>query len=166
MNQRRFAVFMVLLLCLLPITASANSSWQWISETRPLDVLPVVAIITIAVEVVALWLLLGKTHLIKITVIVTIANLLSFAAPYLDVYFEIFEIRLYPFWQTLEHSPYYTVCIIYLVMTLAVELPVTYFAIRKYVKSNWRFLLTAVGANIVTTIITAAAERIFCYGRW
>lgn len=87
MNRRKIAAC-TLLLCLLPLTASANSSWRWISDTRPYDVLPFVALITIAIETVALWLMLNKQRLVKIAIVVVLANLLSFAAPYLFDYWD------------------------------------------------------------------------------
>lgn len=165
MNRRKIAAC-AMLLCLLPLTASANSSWWWISETRPYDVLPFVALITIAIETAALWWTLGKQHLTKIAVVVVIANLLSFAAPYLDIYFGIFEVHLYPFWQTLERFPSYTVRGVYLTATLIIELPVVFFSLRKHAERKGSLLLTAACANLVTTLLTAAAERLFCYGQW
>lgn len=165
MNRRKIAAC-ALLLCLLPLTSSANSSWRWISETRPYDVLPFVALITIAIETAALWWTLGKRYLTKIAVVVVIANLLSFAAPYLDIYFGIFEVRLYPFWQTLERFPSYTVRGVYLTATLIIELPVVFVSLRKHAERKGSLLLTAACANLVTTLLTAAAERLFCYGQW
>ena len=39
---------------LFNLTAFANSSWVWISETRPYDVLPWVAIGTLIIETISL----------------------------------------------------------------------------------------------------------------
>ena len=39
---------------LFDLTAFANSSWVWISETRPYDVLPWVAIGTLIIETISL----------------------------------------------------------------------------------------------------------------
>ena len=166
MNRRMTALAVLMIICLLPITASANSSWIWLSEARPYDVLPFVAVITIAVETAALWYVLGKTHLVKIAVVVVIANLLSFVAPYLFLYDETIRMPLKPFPELMEYGHYFTVGAIFLIMTLVVEIPVVFLTLRKYAKGKWRFLLTVAGANVVTTIITAAAERIFCYGHW
>jgi len=49
-------------------------------------------------------------------------------------------------------------------MTLMIETPMVFFTLRKNAGNKWQFLLTAVGANVITTLITAAAERIFCFG--
>ena len=164
--KRRMTALVVLMICMLPITASANSSWIWLSEARPYDVLPFVAVITIAIETAALWLGMGKKHLLKIAVVVVVANLISFAAPYLFLYDETIRMPLKPFPELMEYGHYFTVGAIYLIMTLIVELPVVFLTLRKHAKGKWLFLLNVAGANVVTTIITAAAERIFCYGQW
>ena len=165
MNQRKI-VASTLLLCLLPLSASANSSWLWLSEARPYDVLPFVAVITITIETAALWYVLGKKHLVKIAFVVFFANLLSFAAPYWFMYDETLRMPLKPFPELMEYGHYFTVGTAFLLMTLLVELPVVFLTLRKHTETKGRFLLTAVGANVVTTFITAAAERIFCYGQW
>lgn len=166
MKRRLIALCAVLLMCLLPVIASANSSWIWISEARPYDVLPFVALITIAIETAAIWYVLGKQHLLKISVVVMIANLLSFAAPYWLIYAENLRVPLKPFPELMERGHYYTVGVIFLLMTLLGELPVVFLALRKHAKKKGRFFLRVVGANVLTTLITAAAERIFCYGHW
>ena len=155
------------MLCLVfPASALANSSWIWLSETRPYDVLPIVAFITILVESIALWQILGQAHLLRISMVVLAANLLSFAAPYLTLYWEIFSVRLYPFWQTLERGPYYTIGWVYLIVTLAIELPVAFLTLRKQITRPKSFWITTITANVATTLITAAAERLCCYGHW
>ena len=166
MKRRLITLCAVILMCLLPVTASANSSWIWLSEARPYDVLPFVAVITIVIETAAIWYVLGKQHLLKITIVVVIANLLSFAAPYWLIYAENLRVPLKPFPKLMERGHYYTVGAIFLLMTLLVELPVVFFALRKHTGKKGRFFLSVVGANVVTTLITAAAERIFCYGHW
>ena len=166
MNRRVNAVCMAMLMCILPVTASANSSWIWLSEARPYDVLPFVAVITIVIEAAAIWYVLGKQHLLKIAIVVVIANLLSFAAPYWLIYAENLRVPLKPFPELMERSHYYTVGAIFLLMTLLVELPVVFFTLRNHAGKKGRFFLSVVGANVVTTLITAAAERVFCYGHW
>ena len=74
-----FAVFSA---GLLSFTASANSSWVWISETRPFDLLPAVIVLTLAIEIAAVLLALKKKNFWKVLFFVALGNLLSFAAPY------------------------------------------------------------------------------------
>lgn len=164
MSRWKQTAALVLVCMLIPLTASANSSWRWLSETRPYDVLPFVAVITIAVEAAALWFVLGKKHLAKIAVVVVIANLLSFAAPYLIDYLD--EMRIWSMQELLDKFPSYTVRAAYLWVTLLVELPFVFLTLHKHASNKRRFLMFAVGANVATTIITAMAERIFCYGKW
>lgn len=156
----------VLMICLLPMTASANSSWIWLSEARPYDVLPFVAVITIAIETAALWLGMGKKHLLKIAVVVVVANLLSFAAPYVWIYIEMHVEAIKSFSWLMKSGYYYTIGSVYLFMTLMIEVPVVFLSMRKQAGNKWQLLLIAIGANTLTTLITAAAERIFCYGQW
>lgn len=166
MKRRMTALCLAIWVYLLPVTASANSSWMWLSEARPYDVLPFVALITIVIEAAAIWYVLGKQHLLKIANVVVIANLLSFAAPYWFIYDETLHMPLKPFPELMEYGHYYTVGAIFLLMTLLVELPVVFFTLRKLAGRKGRFFLSVVGANVVTTLITAVAERIFCYGQW
>lgn len=166
MSRCKRSVMLCLVFVLVPLTASANSSWRWLSEARPYDVLPFVAVITIAIETAALWLVLGKKHLVKSAVVLVIANLLSFVAPYVWIYIEMHVEALKTFSWLMESGHYYTVGGVYLFMTLMIEVPVVFLTLRKHTDNKWRFMLTAVGANVITTLITAAAERIFCYGQW
>lgn len=163
MNRRKIAAC-ALLLCLLPLSASANSSWRWISDTRPYDVLPFVALITIAIETVALWLMLNKQRLVKIAIVVVLANLLSFAAPYLFDYWD--AMWLWSMHELVDKFPSYTIRSAYFWMTLLVELPVVYFTLRKHARKKSNLLLSILAANTITTLLTAAAERLFCYGQW
>ena len=72
-----------LLVFAFSFTAFANSSWAWISETRPYDVLPFVAIATLAIETAALNLILKIGNWHKVFSGVLIGNLISFAVPYI-----------------------------------------------------------------------------------
>lgn len=113
-----------------PIITYADSSWVWISETRPYDVLPWTAILTIAIETLSINYF-SKVHMLpKTFCIVTLANLLSFAAPYLINLF-LYDSSGFAFSKYLEHWPSYTVGLAYGFMTVAIELPVVYGALRK-----------------------------------
>lgn len=151
------------LLCFIPTVAYANSSWYWVSETRPYDVLPVVIALTLIIETVSVVAFAGaKNHKLKVFIVVLIGNLLSFGAPYLLAATDI----LYTFNQMLEHTPLYNVGIAYLVVTLVIEMPIVYNTLKKDVKSRKKLLFTILFSNVITTLITYIAERIFCYGKW
>ena len=157
---------MLLGVFLFPTVASANSSWHWISETRPYDVLPVVVVLTLLLETLAINWIPRIRKAPKVFCWVLVGNLLSFAMPYL-VWFILCSVdNLYPFREFVENMPVYTVGVSYLVMTLAVELPLVYFSLRKDAGNKRKLLLAIVGANVVTTVLTAVAERVFCAGTW
>ena len=76
-------LFLLISVVLFDTTVFANSSWQWISETRPFDLLPIVAVATIFIETAAInWG--GNVHrLYKVFGMNILANMVSFLVPYL-----------------------------------------------------------------------------------
>lgn len=162
-KQRIFRLGGCAAVCLLlGARVYANSSWVWISETRPFDVLPWVAAATILIEAAAVRWIAKVPRWRKILPSVILANLLSFAAPYVLTLFN----PVHTFSQAIEHEPLYTVGAAYLVLTLAIELPACYHMIGTEPSNRKRLLWTLTGANAVTTVMTAAVERLLCHGRW
>ncbi len=146
----------------LPLTAYANSSWYWISKSRPLDILPIVAAATIIIEVIAVNKF-GKVHkAAKTAFAVIIANLLSFSVPYILRCFD----ELYSFDQMINNTPSYTVTISFLIMTLIVEIPFVFFVLKKDSEDKKYLLLSIAVSNVITTVLTAVVERIICRGTW
>jgi len=165
MNKYRrlsYAIMTVMVVIILPITAYADSSWRWISETRPYDVLPYVAIGTILIETFAISIIPKTGKLLKVFCVVTLANLLSFAAPYI-LYL---GSPIYNFSQMLNHLPSFTVGITYLTITIAVELPVVYLFLKKDAEKKSTLLWTIIASNTTTTILVAIVERTLCRGTW
>ncbi len=168
-------VFTALMILSVPITVYANSSWRWISETRPLDMLPIVVVITLVIEIISIDFI-PKVRNIKLVIpVVFIANILSFLVPYAwegiddkNVYsavnsgFDLFTAVDY----TSSRCPVYTVSAVYLFITLIVETPAVYLLLRNSVKSRRLLLGVIIGANTVTTLITILIENVFCYGQW
>lgn len=150
---------------LLSPTALANSSWVWISETRPFDILPWVVVITLMVETIAINFVPKIYKLPKVFCMVTLANFLSFLTPYLLSYV-LYQGQGLGFNKYLNHWPSYIVGILYCGMTILVELPVLYSLLKKDVADTKRLLLTILAVNIVTTLIVACFERVFCTGHW
>jgi hypothetical protein len=157
-------IFAFALLQLFAFPAFANSSWVWISETRPYDVLPWVVIGTLAIETVSLFLFAKLKKGWKPFIMVTIANAVSFAMPYLLPF--ILSDSIFPFEYYLEHSPSYTVGLLFCLITVFVELPIVYFTLNNDAPSNKRLFFTIVLSNVVTTALVAITERIFCVGMW
>ena len=146
--------------CALSLTASANSSWHWISSTRPYDLLPIVIAVTLTLETLALTRFAKVQPFSKVFCMVLLANSVSFAVPYIG------DHTPYTFSQALEHVPMYTVGVAYLIVTLLAEMPVVYLTLRKHTDKPKRLLWVTLGANAVTTALTALAERLLCRGTW
>ena len=151
-------------------TALANSSWRWLTTTRPWDLLPFVIAVTLLVEVLAIWLELGRKHLVKAAVSVTVANLLSFAAPYVcewvTMRFEGATGGGYSFLEHLDRWPIFTVGVVYLMITLVVEVPVVFRVLRADTNRKKHLLLTIILANAATTAFTAFVEHVATRGTW
>ena len=160
----RFTIALLLLLC-FSFTAFANSSWVWISETRPYDILPFVAVATLIIETAAInfFLEIGNWH--KVFFGVLTGNLISFAVPYIG-YSNTTPYYDMPLSYILERGPFYTVGAAFLILTVAVELPFMYLWLKKDIKNKKLFIIVTVLANAATTAVVAAAERLFCEGHW
>jgi len=64
-----------------------------------------------------------------------------------------------------EHS-IYIIRLIYLVLTLCIEVPLVYFLLNNRSKNKKILLLIIIAVNVITTIIVAVLERRLCQGRW
>ena len=168
MKQYRLSAAFIICFLLLPfccLTASANSSWVWISETRPYDVLLWVAIGTLLIETISIILFAKINSGFKVFTFVTIANLISFAAPYVCSLVSYTQLGM-SFLKYLNHWPSYTVGVSFCLVTLLIEFPIVYLALRRKEISNKRLVITIVVSNILTTILVAIVERTLCQGRW
>ena len=65
MKRTNLLVLLSLTVAAVPTVVFANSSWYWISEQRPWDILPWVAMATIFIEVLAIWLIPATGHFLK-----------------------------------------------------------------------------------------------------
>ena len=140
----------------------ADSSWVWISETRPYDVLPYVVVLTLVIEIGMINYIAKVNKLGKSSLVVTIANLVSFLFPYwLIVYTD--GVHTYP--DTL--NDYHSVVIgPYLILTLMFELPIVMTFLGHDVKDKKKLFLVTLGANVLTTLMVYVIENIFCEGHW
>lgn len=147
------------------LTAFANSSWVWITKSRPYDVLPFVIVFTLVAETYAIAYFCKIESKSKVFVPVFIGNILSYAMPYIfysnSLYGEFYGLK-----HAVDHSPYYTVGIHFLVMTIVAELPVVYFSLHKKAADKKLLAITIVAINIITTLAVALTERLICRGQW
>ena len=143
-------------------TVYMDSSWVWLTDIRPFDILLPIAAATIAVEVLAIWLIPGTGKLLKTTGVVVVANAASFLLPY---FFLLVTDSWYgSFQDKLDAGSNYIVSVLFLLLTVAVELPIVYLLLRKDSKSRKVLLVTIVAANAVTTAMAAAVEHLITFG--
>ena len=175
-NKTFFSVLIaILFIFMFPITASANSSWHWVSSKRPLDLLPIVIILTLIIEIVSINYLAKVKDLKRVIPVVSLANLASFLVPYIwlgiapnNVYsYDISEKGIfYAINGAVSASPTFTVSLFYLLITLLVETPIVYLFLRKKASNKKVLIAVIIAANVLTTAITFAVEHIFCHGEW
>ena len=152
-----------LMLLILAQAVLADSSWCWLTDTRPFDILPPVALATIVIEVLVIWLIPHTGKLIKTSVAVILANAASFLLPYALL----LEDPVYPrFDDVLNAGPNYIVGFGFVVLTLLIEIPVIYNLLKKHVDSRKKLLWSIIGSNIVTTAMVAVIERMVTDGYW
>ena len=156
---------MIFFFCLIfQIPVYANSSWHWVSETNPFDILPIVIVLTLVIEYFTVKFFCSLKHSIKLAIIICLANLASFLLPY--TFLLLPNVVGYTFKNFIEHTPKYTIGLGYSFLTLASEIPIIFFSLRKEVKSKKNLLIAIIAVNIVTTIMVAIIERVFCSGEW
>jgi hypothetical protein len=159
----------MLLFTLYPKTAMANSSWHWVTVS-PMRVLPAAIVLTLAIET---WgvVVYGKIkEKIRAFIVVTFANIASFAAPYVYRTFKLN--RFYGSgwsnaWErAFNNGPNFIIRSLYLILTLCIEVPLVYFLLRNHSKDKRNLLLAIIILNVITTVIVAILERLICLGRW
>lgn len=159
----RIIVLSSLMLLILPQAVFADSSWCWLTDTRPFDILPPVALATIVIEVLAIWLIPNTGKLMKTAVAVILANAASFLLPYALLLND----PVYPkFDDMLNAGPNYIVGAGFVILTLVLEIPIVYNLLKKHVDSKKKLLWSIVGSNIVTTAMVAVIERMVTDGYW
>ena len=167
-KYKLFSIFIIsgLGALIFPVVASANSSWAWISETRPYDILPFVVIGTLLIETVSVNLVSKIGNWYKTFFAVFVGNIISFIAPYIGYSNSLYGQMGYTLSQIIDRGPYYTVGTAFLLLTLIIELPVVYFLLKKDAEDKRKLALCIILSNIVTTALVAVVERTLCYGHW
>lgn len=166
MNTKKNGILLTSIVAglLLSNTAYANSSWHWISQRTPFDILPYVVILTLLVECIAIRSVNNLQHRIRIIISVCLGNLASYLLPYAFLLTP--SAVGYTFEMSINHLPLYTIGIGYLFLTLIAEIPIVYLSLRNVVADRRKLLISIVAVNVVTTILVGVAERIVCNGSW
>ena len=161
------SALMALLLAVFTFNVSANSSWVWISETRPYDILPFVIIVTLLIETFAVNIGAKIDNWYKTFFAVLVGNIISFVVPYIGYSNTTpYADAGYTLSEIINRGPYYTVGTAFLLLTLIIELPVVYFLLKKDADNKKKLAVCIVAANVITTAFVALIERILCYGHW
>ena len=159
----RVIVITCFVLLIIPQAVFADSSWCWLTDTRPFDILPPVALATIVIEVLAIWLIPHTGKLMKTAVAVILANAASFLLPYALLLND----PVYPkFDDMLNAGPNYIVGAGFVILTLVLEIPIVYNLLKKHVDNKKKLLWSIIGSNIVTTAMVAVIERMVTDGHW
>lgn len=159
----------ILLFVIYPVRVLANSSWHWVTVS-PMKVLPFAIILTLAIES---WgvIIYGKVgQKVRTFVIVTFANIASFIAPYIYSTYKLNRFYCsgldYAWERAFNNGPNYIIRLVYLILTLCIEVPLVYFLLRNQSNDKKRLLLVTIAVNVITTIIVGVLERFLCQGRW
>ena len=158
------SIMIMALMALFSLNAFADSSWVWISEKRPFDILPWVALGTILIEWLSIWLIPKTGHALKVLGIVMIANAASFLLPYA---FLKADLSWYgTFEHILDSGPHYLVSGVFLLLTISIEMPIVYNALKKQVQDRKKLKVVIIISNIITTAGVAIVERLITEGHW
>ncbi len=146
-----------------PALSLANSSWHWLTDARPIYILPIACVATIAIETIMILKCAKIKNSPKVLTCVLLANLLSFAVPYILMF--CFGTP-YDFKGMIENTPSYTICASYLVMTLLAEIPVVYFMLKNDTDNKLKLVCIIILCNAITTLLVTIMERSVCVGSW
>lgn len=167
-----FFLCCILLFVVYPLTAYANSSWHWVTAS-PMKVLPAAVVLTLAIET---WgvIIYGKVNeKLRVLIVVTFANIVSFVMPYVIYAYRIKFYGVgygagwdYAWGKAFNSGPSYMVRFGYLLLTLCIEVPIVYLFLKNRCKSKKRLIFILIALNVITTIIVGVMERLLCQGQW
>ena len=170
--KRKLRILVPMLILLLfggLTTVSANSSWHWVTVS-PFVVFPFAVVFTLLIETVAIKKIARTASLKKTLLVVGLANLASFLAPYLfRAWRSIPTSGGFNLLDAFNRGPYYIILGGFLALTLLVEVPVVVWLLHRELPektTRTRLIFTTVIANIVTTLLVAVCERLLCRGQW
>lgn len=139
------------------ITASANSIWTERMENYSyMEHFPYIIIGTLIVETLALLVVTKMKKPLKVIGTVVLANAASFLIPEAIMNLILFGGQRFELFMLF--NTYWFLNVIFIIITLAIELPIIWAILKKDVKSVKVLLLTATAVNIFTTVVTAIID--------
>ncbi len=166
---KRTLLCYILLFYICPLKVLANSSWHWVTIS-PMKVLPLAIVLTLSIETWGVIAYGQVKEKVRVFVIVTFANIVSFVTPY--IYSTCILNRFYGSgwayaWErAFNNGPNYIIRFVYLILTLCIEVPLVYFLLKNQSSNKKKLLLIAIAINIITTVVVAVLERLLCQGQW
>lgn len=165
MPLKKLTPGIILAFTLIPffiISANADSSWIWVSETRPYDLLPFVILGTLLVETVGIALVSRVKRTIRVFYSVFFGNFISFGLTNLLLLSD----KIYTFTKSLTSLPIYIASISFVILTLVIEAPVEFLLLKRDAANKKILLFAIILFNFITTVAVAIVERTLCHGYW
>lgn len=124
---------MILLFSMFPVTVYANSSWHWVTYS-PKDILPFAILFTLLIETFGIKKFGKVNHIKEVIFVVAVANIISFTFPYIYRAYNLMGVTASNYLQAwtsaFNSGPYYMIMLGYLALTLLLEMPVVYNALK------------------------------------
>ena len=167
MNKKiKICVIWIVALCVAYVRpVYANSSWRWLTDKQPWQLLPIAIVFTLLVEI-SMHKYILNVRGSKIYIAIIAANICSYILPYVIEGWEGYYWMGYTIPRALSSGPYYMIGMGFLFMTLLVEIPVVLGIMKKYVEDKKKMIAVTVISNIITTGFVFVIERIVCQGSW
>lgn len=174
MKHKNFitALLFILLFPVLSTTASANSSWVWLTgDPRPMLPWAIIGTLITEIFIIGYFNSIRNKNIIKLAAFVILGNVVSFLVPYIFIgLLPSVHVDIDNFFERIDYfttiGPFYIVGIALLILTLLIEIPIVYFSNIKVVESKKRFIISIIVANIITTTAVAIIERTLYKGNW
>lgn len=163
-NIVKISVLSVLSTVLLP-QFSYGTSWVWVSDLTPYKIFPIIAIITVLIEMEILINFTEAKHNRKKTFLSVLAgNMLSFIIAYLPIcgYVDTADYVLDAVGQVSATA----INVDLLVGAVLFKIPVVYISMKNSEGNNKKILLTLAVSVAITLLLTFIAEYYFCKGMW
>ena len=147
-----------------------NSSWHWLT-TSVMPIFPVAVLLTLLIECSLIIAISRIQKIGKAVAIIVIANIASFAMPYLFKAVTLigdfgWDYRGNSLIAVFEAGPFYIIGVFYLVLTALVEVPIVYLSLRQDAGKPKSLLASVVLVNVFTTTLIAIVERTISVGSW
>lgn len=142
---------------LFAFSASANSIWTKRMENYSyMEHFPYIIIGTLIIEALAILAVTKMKKPLKVIGAVVLANATSFLIPETIINVMIYNGNRFEIFMLF--NTYWFLNVIFIIITIAIELPIIWAVLRKDVKKVKVLLLMTVAVNVFTTVVTALID--------